>query len=643
MNTKPILALLFATAVLHGTAKVQLPAYLTDNMVVQQNSVLTVKGNAKPGADVRLDAEWLKKGLKTKAASDGSFTISLPTPAAGGPYAIIVDDGDGKAILENVLSGEVWLCSGQSNMEFPIHGWIDVMNSGEVIATSQHPDVRLLQVRKRMAFTPQNDVETNMGGWVISSPASMDFSAIAYFFATRMAEELKVPVGVIDATWGGTPAEAWTSTDALSNVPGFENEVAALKTFGTSREAMQENYRKVMEEWLSHAKAPEASFNKAILQQNWPIMTAPGYFDVTTKPGFDGIFWIQKSIDIPASLAGQELTLNLGPIDDEDETYFNGTLIAKGSGFSTPRRYTVPAELVKAGPAVISIRVTDNGGEGGFAAKPGEMYATAADGTKISLEGDWHYDIALDFSTLPPKPTDINSSGYPSVLYNAMLEPLASMPVKGVLWYQGCTNVGRAEQYEPLFKALINNWRELWQQPDMPFYFVQLAGWLKPENCQPDSEWAALRHSQAKALELPNTGMAVAIDLGNPADIHPTNKQEVSRRLEELALKNTYGRADAVCEAPVPEDVKVKGNILTITFNGDVTPTTAAVTGFIIGDGKGTFYPASARQIDSRTIELRSSRIDHPACARYNWADYPCGNLYGAGRLPVAPFATDMK
>lgn len=622
-----------------ASAAVTLPHYVTDNMIVQQNSIIKLKGKSFPRSEVKVKPGWEKETYMYKTDADGNFSVSIPTPPAGGPYSILFEDKDGPTIIENVLSGEVWICSGQSNMEFPVQGWTTVMDYDNVVATAHHPDIRLLQVKKNTALSPLDDVEVNMGGWQVCTSASLaDFSAIAYFYARELAEKLKVPIGVIDTTWGGTPAESWTSAEALGAIPGFEQALADMQTARYDKDALQKIYDSRIEEWLGSAKSDVTVFQKDKLQAGdaWKKINVPGYWENSELPGFDGIVWLQKEIEIPEDYAGHDLTLDFSAIDDEDETYFNGTLVAKGSGYDTPRSYSVPASLVMPGKNVITMKVSDFGGEGGIA--PGIAEAVIY-GKTIPLQGEWQYMVGKDFSVLPPKPSDPNSSSYPSVLYNAMLSPLRDMPVAGTIWYQGCANVGRAEQYATLFKALIKDWRRLWGEK-MPFYFVQLAGFQAQKAVQPESEWADLRNAQSKALELDNTAMAVAIDLGNPADIHPRNKQDVAHRLALIALNRTYG-TDCVSEAPKCISATRSGNQMILKFNSPVVSPTTAVTGFIISGKDGIFTTATPTIIDDRTISLSSHTVDKPEFVRYNWADYPCGNLYGTTGLPVAPFATD--
>lgn len=635
----PALALATAFA---ARGRVVLPNYLTDNMIVQQNATATLAGSASAGSTVEVWPSWLDQPLKASAGPDGKFSVKVSTPPAGGPWTISFNDGE-ETLLDNVLSGEVWLCSGQSNMEFPVQGWTTAMDFDHEIATAHRPDIRLLQVKKRTAFTPQDDIEANMDGWQPCSSAAMaDFSAIAYFFARQISEELKVPVGVIDCTWGGTPAEAWTSAEGLVGVPGFENELAAMKRCNYEAEALHADYDRQISQWMALAQnSALKDFDKSAWQagNDWQPIPAGTYFDKSIYPtSFDGIVWQQYKLNVPAECAGKPLTLHLGAVDDEDITYFNGKEIARGSGYSTPRHYTVPADLVKAGENIITLRISDFGGEGGFMGPADSMYAEAG-GQRLSLGGEWNAAVGVDFSSLPAKPASVGGSSYPSVLYNAMASPLKNLPVKGVLWYQGCANVGRDGQYAPLFKALIKDWRKLWGE-EMPFYFVQLAGYLQPKALQPDSEWAALRNAQAKALELPGVEMVTAVDLGHPADIHPRNKQDVAKRLANVALTRDYGRKIPY-KAPRLKSVEFKGKKAVVTFDGKVEPTSVAITGFILGDKDARFATATAKRISDNAFEISSERIDAPAAVRYNWADYPGGNLFSTDGLPVEPFASD--
>lgn len=614
-----------------------LPRIYTDNMVLQRNSTVTIPGTAAPGAKVVLKADWLTAPVSTGTDGNGKFTLKLSTPDCGGPYTIVLDDGHSKKVLQNILIGEVWLCSGQSNMEFPIRdSWSHVDDADKVVSEMGRPALRLLQIRNTTSLTPLDDASVEYG-WVESSPAAESFSAIGYLYGRMLQDSLNVPVGVIDATWGGTTVEAWTPREALKGVPGFEYyyEISG----GKDREAAlsETEVRRTYAD--SENAKPDYPFDKTRIQTGkaWRKMPVPSLWEDNALPGFDGIVAMQFELDLPRNAAGKDLLLCLGAVDDMDRTYFNGIPVGSCHVHDLAREYKVDGSLVKGGRNVITVEVVDNGGGGGIW-RP--SYAMV-DGKRYTLDGDWNYAVLSDFSKTGMSYVSPESNNHPMVLYNAMINPLTTLPVAGVIWYQGCQNVGRDAQYAVCFKNMIDGWRKAFDNPDMPFYFVQLAGFLQPVTVQPDSQWAMLRHAQTKALELPNTAMATAVDIGNPVDIHPTNKAEVARRLAIIALDRNYGMKQT-CQAPVCASVDNDGKSITLTFSDPVKAVGGVATGFIIGDGNGRWTSACARIIDDRTIRLSSPLIAKPTAVRYDWADYPGGNLYGANDLPVLPFATDM-
>lgn len=619
-------------------AEIILPHFYTDNMVLQQNAKVTMPGTAAPGSKVTLSADWLARPVTVKAGRDGKFSLEFVTPQAGGPYTLLVSDGKDRKALQNVLVGEVWLCSGQSNMEFPIKGdWAQLMDADEVVATMQRPALRLLQIRNTTSVTPLDDASLEYG-WVESSPAAASFSAIGYLCGKMLQDSLNVPVGIIDATWGGTPVEAWTPCEYLDGVPGFEFYHDLLVAGKDEQQLIAAAMSKVYDDYDKPGKMTYP-FDRAVMQTEkaWGKMPVPSLWEENVLPGFDGIVVMQFELDLPATAAGKPLQLCLGAVDDWDITYFNGKYVGGGRIFDQLRDYRVDGSFVKAGKNVITVEVIDNAGGGGIWKS---SYAIV-DGVRYSLDGQWNYAVLSDFSKTDMSYLLPDTPHYPSVLYNAMIEPLTVMPVAGVFWYQGCANVGRAGRYEICFKNMINGWRDAFGNPSLPFYFVQLAGFLQPVTVQPESEWAMLRHAQAKALELPSTGMVTAIDLGNPVDIHPTNKHEVARRLSMLALNDTYG-IPQTCEAPRCIDVQAVDAYLDLTFDNDVKATGGVVTGFIIKGDDGTWVYANARLTSARTIRLSSPMISAPVAVRYNWADYPGGNLSGVlSGLPIAPFASD--
>lgn len=651
MNLKNLFQKAFVAAICwgafaHTDAKITLPSFFTSNMVLQQQSTVKFHGTASPMKTVKIETGWNGETVKTQADAAGNWSVDIQTPAAGGPYKITLSDGK-KLTLENVLVGEVWFCSGQSNMEMPVEGWGKVMNYEQEIAEANYPSIRLLQVTHTTAYAPQEEATLDFG-WVECSPATIPpFSSTAYFFARKLWKELKVPIGLVHSSWGGTPAEAWTSYEGLKQVPNYREYAEEAQSSVRSKATPQQKWRIWADKLNPSDKGMEgvaAAWAKPDMDDSeWSTMQVPGLWEGQGLPNFDGLVWFRKSIQIPSKYQGKELQLTLSTIDDDDIVYFNGTEIGYTSGVSAQRVYTVGGNLVKSGENVIAVRVLDTGGNGGFCGKAEEM-ALSFNGKQVAkLAGDWKYAIGADakdlqkaYASRPRADQDT-----PAMLYNAMVHPFIQFPVKGFIWYQGEDNEGRAYEYTDLFQAMINDWRAKWGDPDLPFYFVQLAAFREQAVIRETDKWPFIREAQSAALALENTGMAVTTDIGDSRDIHPKNKQEVGRRLALLALKGTYGKS---VEASAPEyaGYRVEGSTIRLQFKnvGEGFNDQVALKGFAIAGTNHKFYPAEAR-IEGNEIVVSSVQVPQPAAVRYGWADYPICNLAGKSGLPVSPFRTD--
>lgn len=644
--THPLLLVATVFAASMSTwARVTLPAYLSDNMVVQQRSTLLVKGQSTRSGQVTVTASWNKRGVSTDIQSDGSFCVAISTPKAGGPHTITINDGD-QLLLHNVLSGEVWFCSGQSNMEMPVKGWGQVKDYEQELAHADHPQIRLLQSKHVTALTPQALPQVNGDGWAVCQSSSLEnFSSVAYFFARKLQQVLNVPIGVIDSSWGGTPAEAWTSAPTLTHVIDHQRNAAAILAANGDRDVLNAKYAQDVLDWQELYNQADAGMSHGQplwihseqTGADWGTMQLPNAWEWCGLDNFDGIVWFQKVVTLPERWAGKELTLKVGKVDDIDITWFNGQQVGTTDGYWIVREYKIPASLTQQGKAVITVKVKDGSGLGGICGDAGDL--SLGIGTDvISLAGDWRWHIGVSHDDLPYRAIAPDHQNYPANLYNAMVHPFTDFAIKGVIWYQGEENASRWRGYTPLFQALIHDWRQSWHNASMPFYFVQLAGWQEPALVQPSSSWAYLREAQANALSLEHTGMALAIDIGEPYDIHPKNKQEVGRRLALAALADTYGKGHYL--VPQCTGHRVEGQKMVLTFNQPVTIDGDQVEGLVIAGSDMQFHRAQATTHGNQLI-VSSPEVIIPIAVRYAWGNCPPNNLRGTDNLPVAPFRTD--
>ncbi len=644
------LASLLVLAVILGTAQAQtqMPAVFSDHMVLQQKMKIPVWGVAKAGSKIVVQLQQQRQSTTADAA--GKWRVDLNPMPAGGPYELAVIGAD-TLRFRNVMIGEVWLCSGQSNMEMPmVSNWATVNNFKAEVAAANYPQLRLIIIQRAKSTKPRTEV--NSEGWKICDTTSVkDFSATAYFFGRHLQKKLGVPVGLIQSAWGGTVVEAWTSGTSLKTIPDLQVFVEMLERTRADSIFDDTIYKSNLVEWqrsftdkdlASHGNGVPW-FDPNLDDHEWSKMQLPTAWERAGLPAADGIVWFRKKISLPAALAGQPLQLRLGPVDDFDWTFFNGKEIGNTNQYNTPRRYAVPGAAVQAGENVIAVRVLDTGGDGGMWGKPEDLYLTNSDSTQImSLAGEWSYKVGLELKDVPSPPNAPASPNRPTVLYNAMIAPLVPFAMRGAIWYQGEANAGRAYQYRTLFPLLIKDWRARWQQGDFPFLFVQLAN-FRARNVEPvDDDWAELREAQSLALAEPNTGMAVAIDIGDADDIHPGNKQEVGQRLALQARHVAYGE-DLAYSGPIYKSMKREGNRLRLFFDhaeGGFQIKNGALKGFALAGPDGKFVWAEAA-VFGETIVVSHRAIAQPVAVRYGWSVNPECNLYNKAGLPASPFRTD--
>ncbi len=628
-----------------------------DNMVLQRDAHDRIWGWTAPGTAVVVTLAG--KAYTSKADKSGRWMVSTDPLPAGGPYEVTIAGPETKT-LSNVMLGDVWLCSGQSNMEMGIG---NVTNAQSEIASANYPNIRLYRVPHNIAATPQLVVtpiaDPNTQVWQPCSPDTVaksgwsGFSAAAYFFGRRLNKDLNIPIGLITDPWGGMPAEAFVSGDTLKKLDDFKPAVEALASAEKAASSEQQA-KQAFDTWYAKNDPGSAAPNWATLDVDgakWaPIKLGTPWESagIPELSAFDGIVWYRLAFDAPAEWAGKDVTLSLGAIDDDDTTYFNGVEIGSTIGWQKFRNYTVPGSLVVAGRNVIAVRVLDTGGGGG-------IYGPA-DGVWTSLKGDatskialgdkpWTYRIATPFAGLPAPPAviDSNQPSTPTVLYNGMVAPLVPLAIKGAIWYQGESNGGRGFQYRSLMPALIQDWRDKFQSGDFPFFMVQLANFAKAKSSPLDSGWAEVREAQLMTTQsLPKVGMAVAIDIGDPVDIHPKDKQDVGERLALNALAIAYGQKIEY-SGPIYKSMKVEGGSIRLSFTHDagLNAKGGKLTGFYVAASDHVFVPADAA-IDGNTVVVSAESVPSPVAVRYAFEICPDANLYNGAGLPASPFRTDM-
>ncbi|MCB0582866.1 MAG: beta galactosidase jelly roll domain-containing protein, partial [Phaeodactylibacter sp.] len=624
-----------------GQPCLSLPHIFSDHMVLQRGQAIKVWGWAAPDETIRVELD--NKSAVGRTDEHGGWEVALPAMDAGGPYELKVHCMDSVVVLKDVLVGEVWLCSGQSNMEWPMSLANDAKQE---IAAADFPQIRLFTVPKDMNTQPLGN--TLPAQWERCSPAAAaDFSAVGYFFGRHLHENLGVPIGLVDATWGGTAVETWTSAEALAGDPELGEVARGLE-------------ERDFEDMMKRSRAEQAAWEKAIDEQDkglkeewhkegydwggWKTMELPQPWEDAGYEGLDGAVWFKRAFTLAAGEVAGPVKLELGPIDDSDVTYVNGVEVGRMiNQYNADRSYAVPAGLLREGENTITVRVIDTGGGGGIYGEP-EALKIITSRRSISLAGPWHFSIGT--GELPPRPAILHPNSLPALLYNAMIHPLIPFGIRGAIWYQGESNAGDAFRYRERFRLMIRDWRKQWGQGDFPFLFVQLANFHEEQKEPAESQWAELRESQARALKEPHTGMAVAIDIGEADDIHPRNKQEVGRRLALTARAIVYGEA-LEYSGPVYRASKIEDNRIRLYFSHFGRQLISRhglewLRGFSVAGADGVFHPAQARISEDNTVLVSSEAVPAPRYVRYAWADNPGQlDLYNDAGLPAAPFRTD--
>lgn len=622
-------------------AALRLPRLFQDGMVLQRDVPVPVWGWAAPGTAVAVTLAG--RSARTTADGAGAWEVRFPALPAGGPHALAVEAGGARVDVRDVVVGDVWVASGQSNMEWPL---AQATDGPAAAAAASDPLLRELAVPHSWSHAPEDDLAG--GAWAPADPAHAGrFSAVGYWFARELRASTGVPIGIIHASWGGANVETWMSRRALGMSDSAWNALLAdeREREAAVRRGLEARLGGALPEGdpgLAEGRAPWA--DPALDDGGWETLPVPGYWEGAGWAGLDGSAWYRTTFTLAAEEARAGVRIGLGRIDDDDVTWVNGTEVGRTSGYSRPRTYEVPASALRAGTNVLAVRVGDGAGNGGPYGDPAELYVEAG-GVRRSLAGAWKFRVGA--VSLQPDGQRINK--VPSVLYNRMIHPLLRAPIKGVIWYQGESNANddaQAVAYRALFASLIQGWRREWRGAggDFPFLWVQLPNFGAVDTVPPATAgWALLRESQAAALALPATGQAVAIDVGDPADLHPQDKEPVGRRLAALARRVAYGER-IVASGPTYRAHAVRDGRITIDFadvGGGLVARGDSLRGFAVAGADRRWVWARAR-IEGDRVVVWSPEVPEPVAVRYAWGNSPASpGLYNREGFPAAPFRTD--
>lgn len=625
-------------------AQVRLPKLVSDGMVLQRDSKVKIWGWASKNEKVAI--KFKDKTYKTRADAKGQWSVLLAPMKAGGPYTMEIT-GRNEITINDILIGDVWLCSGQSNMEYQL-GYDDA-TYGTEMATVNNPKIRQFKVPNHPVLTgPEN--EMTRGSWEWANPKNIaPFTAVGYFFAKHLFEKYHVPIGLINSSVGGTPIEAWISEDGLKPFPDIISTVTKNKDtayINSMRRGVGGFPRRSRGESTNDKglNGPIPWYDPAYVPKGWRTITVPAFWEDQGVDDLNGTVWYRKEIDIPSSMVGKPSRIYLGRIIDANVLYINGKEVGRTPSMYSERRYHIPADLLKAGKNLFVVKITNNSGKGGFV--PDKPYYLFSGSDTVSLVGYWKYKVGEVFAprTGSNGGNFVSAQNSPTALYNGMIAPVVNYTIKGFLWYQGASNVTRANQYLGLQTAEITDWRKKWNLGNLPFLFVQLPNYGDYNYLPSESDWALLRDAQFKALSVPNTAMAVTIDIGEWNDIHPWNKEEPGRRLALLAEKIAYGE-NVVSSGPLFQSAKIEGDKIVISFtnvgSGLIANDGAPLSEFAVAGADKKFVWAKA-SIEGNKVIVSSKDVPSPLYVRYAWASSPVDpNLYNKEGLPASPFRTD--
>lgn len=625
-------------------AGIKLPNIFQDYMVLQQQKQNIIWGWA--GASQNVTLTFLNKKYNTKADANGNWKITLIPAKAGDKTDIVITAGKETTTIHNVLIGEVWLCSGQSNMEFPMKFFKEFYK--DEIAQSTDDNIRFTVVKTDFDNKERTDANIRTR-WISVNPNTIeDCSAVAYFFAKTLRKKLGVPIGLVISSWGGTPAQAWIDGNTIRNFPAYatvyENGIKKIDfdKLEENKKAYEDVYRK------EKIKMSEVFRSYTAIDYNdadWEKTSLPGAWENAGHPSLDGIAAYRISFSLSAEDLNKEAILHLPAIDDVDSTFINGVLVGTHNVWNEIRTYKIPGGVLKEGKNIISIWVEDTGGGGGLNDDPEHYYLQLND-KKMPLGGSANFKILLPLQMVGNGVNYNAIQNEPGVLFNAMISPLLNIKFAGVIWYQGESNVPNYIEYRTLFPALINCWRNRFNEKKLPFLFVQLSS-FNPSGVEPVvSDWAGLREAQTYALNLPKTGMAVTIDIGDEKDIHPKRKKEVGERLAANALHKVYGFINEPFAGPIYSSSVIEGNAIKINYTHTgklLMQKGETLAGFTIAGKDKHFVPAIA-VINKNNVIVSSPSVAAPMYVRYAWANAPLNaNLYNSDGLPAAPFRTDKE